>query len=391
MTTNLYKKKFPPFILIFLFVIFEGMRVTLTPAFSEELTSQSFISLSHAQYAYLYVPFSLMAMIAALFSGFLIRKRGQYYTFSLVIILDLISLYFFGMALITYFFKTYAFIFLSIALALSGAGFGLALPLINTVVAKLFPKKTTSAIVSIYLSLTIGSFILYFFTDYLKQYIGIGISFLALMLIVFFLVFNFYEVFPKVFVAETKLSSYKNIWSMIVAMICIGALEGFFFNWTILFASSHFVDSDKIYLGFLIFFIISQITYAILVYWLPFNPLFILVPTCLALTLVLGSFLFSTTSVTLIFCLVGSFLSANLPFMMAYAKKMFGIQPLVWGFLTASYEFGYGISSYGLGTISSMVLNHFLLTAFIFAAVIILMNIITVINYKRAHNGPVML
>lgn len=377
------KKTFPSFILVFLFVIFEGVRVTLTPAFSEELTSRNFINLSTTQYSYLYVIFSAMAIISAILSGYFIKKRGLYSAFTFAIILDLGSMYFFGMALISYFFKNYAFVFLCIALGLSGAGFGMILPVVNTFVSKLFPKKTTTAILSIYLSLSIGSFVLNFFTDYLKRDIGIGISVLALVLIVFFFVFSFYEIFPKTFTAEAPLCSYKNIWTLILAMICVGALEGLFFNWSTLFASSEGINASHIYFGFLTFFTISQIVYAILLYWLPFNLFFILIPLLLVSSLIFGLFVFSAASALVVFCVVGFFLSANLPFTIAYGKKMFGVQPMVWGVLTASYEVGYGVSSYGLGFLSSMILNHFLLFALIFAFFIIVLNIITVINNRR--------
>ncbi len=379
-------------ILLFIFGIFEGVRVTLTPAFSRELTGTTYFHFTVEEYGLLFLPYSVAAIFAALYVGGLIARKGLYKSFLLAILCDLLSMYFMGMTLVASISPLYSFISLSVALFLSGAGFGLVLPVINTLISHIYPKKTEVFIVLFYLSLSVGSTLLFSFSS-IQNYFYIAILVFSVVYIFLYLLCDFFKVFPSSFVVEKAKKPLKALWSLISAMVFVGFLESLFFNWTLLYLKqSNQFDTEKsnaLYLTFLAFFTVSQIIYALLLKVTSFDFLIVCIPTILSVICLTASLIFNASNAFILFSLIGLFLSANLPFLVGYAKKMGGNQPKIFGFLVAAHTFGYGVCSYGFGLIdlskNTVIVDLFFSLALVFAAAIVVLNTISVMRERRVE------
>ena len=378
------------FILLFLFGILESIRVTVTPALSQKLTSLGFLDFSLSQYGLLYLPFSLAAILAALWSGITIPKHGLNRIFNLAIGFDLLSMYLMGMTFLVADYQYLAFPCILAALFASGVGFGLILPAINTVLSSLFPNKTEIFITFFYLSLSIGSFILFFSLNSVMEHPELNVTLFFLLFILLYFAINFAGVFPKTFEKKEE-TSLKFLWPSCLAILCTGILESLFFNWTLIylaelkgFGSS---ASHDLYLSYLTFFTLSQLVFGFILFRFSFKILYIGVPFFLSLVLLLTNFFFTENTALILFSLIGFFLACNMPFLLGFAKKIGGNQPRIFGFLIAFYTCGYGIGSYGFekwqqGFYKFVPIQFFHL-AIVFSCAVLFFNSITLMLSRK--------
>jgi MFS family permease len=378
-------------LLLFSYGVVESIRVTLTPAFFQQLTSANYLHYTIGQYGLLFLPFSIAALISSLTAGKLIEKKGLFAPFLIAILCDLASLYFIGMAILANYSVVYSFISLLVALFLSGVGFGIILTVVSTFISQAFPKKTEVFITSFYLSLSLGSLLLFISMSFALNYITVFMWILVLCFIAFYFLFNYFEIFPKAHVKVENTRPKKQVWTLVAALIVIGILESLFFNWTMLYLEQiGGFDTEKtgqIYLSFLIFFTVGQVVLGGVLYYTSFNLFFILIPLLLTTILFIAYNVFAVSNAYLLFGVIGCFLSCNLPFVISYGKKMYGAEPRIFGPCIAAYTFGYGAGSYGFGVADvswkTQLLPRFFLLAATFALLILIFNIVSMLREKK--------
>ncbi|HZL21288.1 MAG TPA: MFS transporter [Polyangia bacterium] len=332
--------------------LLQGLALVTFPAASAVLTSPQAYRLSNAEYGGLFVPQTILAVVASLIGGKLAGRWGEKRVLLLGLLADLSSM----AALLASRFvlgqHLAAFALLLSATTLMGIGFGLTVPALNTFAGILFPRRVDGAVLA------------------MNALLGLGTA-LAPALVALFVGLGFWWGLPLVVGALLAVvigwisclsltagdapahglrRSTGRFWIFAGFALLYGVAETMNGNWAILYMKSALQASAGFAsLALALFWAAAtagRVLFASVARWLPSRNVFRALPWLIGLAFVVTALIPASTPWlgAAAFALAGFGCSALLPLTIS-----FGGAEAPPGELIASYQIGYGMAAFGVG------------------------------------------
>jgi MFS family permease len=332
--------------------LLQGIALVTFPAASSVFTSPQGYALSNGEYGALFVPQTVMAVVAALVGGKLGRRWGQKRVLVLGLLADLSSM---TLLLASRVFLGQHLTALSLLLGattLMGIGFGLTVPALNTLASSLFARRVDAAVLALNALLGLGTALAPVFV---ALFVGLGIWWglpLAVgVLLVALLVWLVTLSLPAASAArQSRRPATCLFWLFAGFALLYGVVETMNGNWAILYMR----DVFKADAGFASFALaafwgavtIGRMFFAGVERWLPARTTFRLLPWLIGSAFVVTA-LIPTSAAGLgsaVFGLAGLGCSALLPLTISLGAAEAPTSKLI-----ACYQIGYGVAAFAVG------------------------------------------
>jgi fucose permease len=337
------------------------MALVTFPAMSTILTSRAYYRLSHAQYGVVFAPQVVCAIVASLLAAELMRRIGTKRIYLYGLIADSISMALFYGSSFVLAERTLAYVALLLATASLGAGFGLAVPALNTLVSKLFPRNTDRAILMLNALLGVGTVLAPALS---ALFIGLHVwSLLPLSALVALVVSTTVSI--RIPLADSPSATSRSagalpprFWLYAAAALLYGIIETMNGNWAEIMMTRSVGATAALasvaLTGFWAGVTGGRLFFATLERRLADRYTFRFLPFLCAGALTLVARLGPREEALGIFAFVvaGVGCSALLPLTISFSQEEFArIGAVVAGLLIAFYQVGYGIAAFGAGTL----------------------------------------
>jgi fucose permease len=337
------------------------MALVTFPAMSTILTSRAYHRLSHAQYGVVFAPQVVCAIVASLLAAELMRRIGTKRIYLYGLIADSISMALFYGSSFVLAERTLAYVALLLATASLGAGFGLAVPALNTLVSKLFPRNTDRAILMLNALLGVGTVLAPALS---ALFIGLHVwSLLPLSALVALVVSTTVSI--RIPLADSPSATSRSagalpprFWLYAAAALLYGIIETMNGNWAEIMMTRSVGATAALasvaLTGFWAGVTGGRLFFATLERRLADRYTFRFLPFLCAGALTLVARLGPREEALGIFAFVvaGVGCSALLPLTISFSQEEFArIGAVVAGLLIAFYQVGYGIAAFGAGTL----------------------------------------
>lgn len=346
----------------------QGLALVVFPAASSIFTSSHEFGFSFTEYGNLFLPQSILAIGASLFSTKLSQRCGLKFVFLLGLAANFLSMALLAVSAIVMSHKPIAYSMLLLATANLGIGFGLLVPSVNTFATLFFPKKVDSAVLLLNALLGAGTTLAPVF---IMLFVGFGIWWaLPLLLLVLFLglllaSFSLPLHSQKESKAQVELQSSTiptGFWVFGAFALLYGIVETLNGNWATLYMKKTLQASASVASLALSFFwgfvTLGRLFFASIEKFFSEDRVLQILPLVIALSFIIiaSQALGNTTFAVFGFALSGLGCSACLPLIISFGAKAFpSIATTSSGLLIASYLLGYGIAAFGAGPLQDFV------------------------------------
>lgn len=332
--------------------LLQGLALVTFPAASSVLTSPQAYALSTAEYGALFVPQTIMAVVASLLGGKLAERWGEKHLLLLGLLADLASM---ASLLASRFMlgqHAVAFSLLLGATTLMGIGFGLTVPALNTFASTLFPRRVDGAVLAMNALLGLGTALA---PALVALFVGLGFWW-GLPLVVGMLLAG---VIGWIFClslttghaqAQRRGRLTRHFWLFAGFALLYGVVETMNGTWAILYMRSALrAPAGSASLALALFWAAAtagRVLFAGIARWLPSQNVFRALPWLIGMTFVLTALVPASVPWlgTAAFALAGFGCSALLPLTIS-----FGGAKAPPGELIASYQIGFGIAAFAIG------------------------------------------
>jgi MFS family permease len=137
--------------------LMQGLALVTFPAASSVFTSRTAYGLTSAEYGVMFLPQTIMAILAALAGGQIERRWGEKRVFLAGLVANVASMAMLVGSRFALGDRPFGFTLLLIATALMGIGFGLTVPAMNTLASGLFPRRVNVALLALNALLGLGT------------------------------------------------------------------------------------------------------------------------------------------------------------------------------------------------------------------------------------------
>ena len=363
-SSNIFERK-----LVLIIAVFQGIALVVFPSISTILTSSTHFGLTTTEFGFIFLPQVLFAIIAALLGSRLTSTLGGKRILLIGLASDAISMLFLLVSSLFFQQQDISLPLLMFSTAFMGFGFGCVVPILNTLTSIYHPGRVDQAILMLNALLGLGTVLAPAIAAFV---VGAGFWWVLPLFVLLgvFLLFilstqQHYIIPSQVLPGQLKTSVKKTKPFIFVVFIGLsvlyGVIETLNGNWSVLYMSSTVKSSPQISsLALTIFW--STVTLGRLFFGqlsTIFTPKFLI--------LALPSFLISifigignlgdgqVYLALLLFGLAGLGCSALLPLIISFGQnRLLNLGPSVAGILIAAYQFGYGVASFGGGSIQQL-------------------------------------
>jgi MFS family permease len=332
--------------------LLQGLALVTFPAASAVLTSPQAYALSNAEYGGLFVPQTILAVVASLLGGKLAGRWGEKRVLLLGLLADLSSM----AALVASRFivgqHMPAFVLLLSATTLMGIGFGLTVPALNTFASTLFPRGVDGAVLAMNALLGLGTALA---PALVALFVGLGFWW-GLPLVVGALLAGVIGWIVCLSLtagsaqAQGPIRLTGRFWLFAGFALLYGVAETLNGTWAILYMKSALeAPAGFASLALALFWAAAtagRVLFAGIARWIPSRSVFRALPWLIAVAFVFTALVPASAPWlgTAAFALAGFGCSALLPLTIS-----FGSAKAPPGELIASYQIGYGIAAFGVG------------------------------------------
>jgi len=355
--------------LLYLLGILQGIAFVTVPAASNILTDPSYQNLSANEYGSLFLPMFIAAVLFAGFGGTFAKKFGIRALLLPGIACNTVamSLLAASSAFASYHIITY--IDLLVALFFLGAGFGATLTSLNALVAGEFPSKSATALTALHATLGIGTAIgpllLAVSLEAEEWWLSPFVT-AVVFTSVFFVVLLFSDMGAKSVESNLPFSpnGKKRIFPpYLIVFLAItflyGICETVIGNWSPIYLKqvkglSPARANDGL-ASFWFFVTLGRLSISALTNWVSFKWFHAFLPFFVFIGFLLIPTIHGPSSNILMFGLMGLACSAILPLNISYGEQTFpNYREVASGTLMSAYMAGYGIASYGSGSLQAL-------------------------------------
>jgi fucose permease len=376
-------------VIIFLSAFFTGVNFVVFPALGTAFTDASLFGLSSSQFGNLFIPQVICIIISCLGAPFLVNKWGPKIVLVVGLLLMIIST---GLLWMLQFFmndQSLLFPVLMVLVAFAGSGFGLSITTLNPLVASLFEKDKSSAILILQFLVGLGtstSPLMMNLIGNVNNWMYVPASIFVLVSIIFILFLflklekgTFFEL-PKHFKIPSKL------WIFFTVIVLYGFIEGTFGSFGAIILKNQGLDNNKASLGLSLFWggiALNRLLFGIFSKNNDLSYLFLFSPLLVA-GLLLSLLIYPNISlIVLMMFLIGFFMGSIFPGSIGWGTVEFPtLSVLVSGFLMAASQIGTGIITNVLGNFSNQ-------TNMIFQFLIVCMILICILLFFLKRNSKI--
>jgi fucose permease len=313
----------------------------------------------------MFLPQAVMAVTSSLLGAGLTRRLGIKRIYLLGLVADLISMLLLFLSQFAIGNGTVAYVMLLLATASLGTGFGLTVPALNTFAASFFPEREGSAVLVMNALLGVGTVLAPVLA---AIFVGLdiwwGLPVLAGVLLIALLLFSLgLPLEAEALEAEAASPAGKaalppQFWVFAGFALLYGICETVNGNWSTLFMTKNIgASAAQASLTLTIFWTmvtVGRLLFAGVEKWFSGTRTYHLLPFVVALAFVIIAMLplDSQVAAMLAFGLAGLGCSALLPLTISFGQEdLAALAASVAGLLIASYQIGYGIAAFGVGTL----------------------------------------
>lgn len=332
--------------------LLQGLALVTFPAASSVLTSPQAYGLSNAEYGALFIPQTVLAIVASLMGDKLAGRWGEKRVLLIGLVADLSSM----AALLASRFvlgqHSAAFSLLLGATTLMGIGFGLTVPALNTFASTLFPRRVDGAVLAMNALLGLGTALA---PALVALFVGVGFWW-GLPLVVGALLGGVFvwilclSLIAASTQAQRRVRLTRRFWLFAGFALLYGVAETMNGTWAILYMRSALrAPAGSASLALALFWAAAtagRVLFAGIARWLPSQNIFRALPWLIGMAFVLTALVPASAPWlgTTAFALAGFGCSAILPLTISFGGAK--VPP---GELIAFYQAGFGIAAFAVG------------------------------------------
>lgn len=330
--------------------LLQGLALVTFPAASAVFTSRADYGLTTAEYGVMFVPQTIIAILASMLGGRLVARWGDKRVFLTGLAANLASMALLVASRFVMHEHALAFGILLAATGLLGVGFGLTVPVVNRLASALFPSRVDVAILALNALLGLGTalapLLVTLFTR-LGAWWGLPIAVGVLLAILLA------GTAPLPLSAGGATAApegrSKKFWLFCGFALGYGAVETLNGNWAILYMKGVLNSSASLAAIALTLFwgatTAGRVLFAAVERWLPSRTTFRILPWVIAVAFIATALVPSSSPGlgAAIFALAGLGCSALLPLTISLGRS--DAPP---GDLIAWYQVGYGLAAFGV-------------------------------------------
>lgn len=338
----------------------QGIALVAFPAASIVFTNPEKFSFSNADYASLFIPQVILAIIASAISMKLSKFYGSKSVFFFGLSANLMAMMLFAFS--AFFMKNYflAYITLLFATGFLGMGFGLTVPTLNTVAALLYPEKVESTLLVLNALLGVGTALAPVFTAlFIKFGFWWGLPSLIAVAILMLLFVSYPLTLPggriKTLLQNSKWIHFSyRLWAFAAFALLYGIIETLNGNWVSIYMAKHenatILIQSMALTAFWGMVTLGRVFFALIEKNLEKQKTYQILPFIAALGFLFIAFSPFKNEYLDIFAfgLAGFGCSALLPLTISFGNSMISSSS---GVIIAFYLIGYGIGSFGVGAL----------------------------------------
>lgn len=360
--------------------LLQGIALVAFPAVSTILTTPGPFHFSSTEYGSLFIPQSILSIIAALLNPVLCKRFGCRKVFTAGLFSNFIAMSLLALSATVMSHHYLAFWMLMIATGCLGIGFGVVVPTINRVAEELYPSSSDSAVLTLNALLGVGTALSPVF---IVLFTALGFWWgLPLFLSIAFIVLIFFSLsldLPQESnVSDTERSKFASsqslVWIFIAFAFLYGIIETLNGNWVSIFMSKHLHASIQVQSLALTSFwgmvTIGRIFFAKMSKVINPQTAFQIAPFITTIAFILIASLTSGQEywAVIAFGLTGLGCSILLPLIISFGgEQLKDIAASVPGIIISSYLLGYGVAAFGVGPLQEFA-HVDLRTAYIIGA-----------------------
>ena len=349
----------------------QGLGLVTFPAASTILTSPDHFALTDTAYGALFIPQAALAVAASLLGAALYRQLGVQRVYLVGLAADLGAMLLLVASRFVMAQQGLAYGVLLVATSCMGLGFGFLVPVLNTVVAALFPRTPDKAVLALNALLGLGTALA---PAFVALFVGLGIWWGLPLLVAVLLAglrvagrggssldaaAGMAAAAPATAGAHGKRhTAPTRFWPFAAFALAYGVCETLNGNWASLYMTEHFHSGTSLAsLALTIFWslvTLGRIVFASIGRWVPERLAWQVLPFVIAAAF-LACALAPPTEPWLGlagFALAGLGCSALLPLAISFGQAQLpGFSASVAGGLIAFYQVGYGLAAFGVGPV----------------------------------------
>jgi len=341
--------------------LIQGIGLVTFPAASAIFTSPVWFGLSTTAYGLMFVPQVVLAIAASLAGAVLRRRLGIKRIYLLGLSANLLAMILLVASRFTMAEHQIAYGLLLAATGCMGIGFGFVVPVLNTLVATMFPQSLDKAVLALNALLGSGTALAPVFV---ALFVGLGIWWGLPVLVALLLlgllaasVSQPLQVREPVAGTQTKGTTVPpKFWIFATFALVYGVCETMNGNWASLYMTTHFNASTGLAsLALAVFWSLvtaGRVVFAVLEKWFPERRVWRVLPFVVAAAFLVCAVAPGTSPLVglLGFALAGLGCSALLPLVISFGQQQLtAISASVAGGLIAFYQLGYGLAAFGVG------------------------------------------
>lgn len=351
----------------------QGLGLVTFPAASTILTSPDYFALTDTAYGALFIPQAALAVAASLLGAALYRQLGIQRVYLMGLAADLGAMLLLVASRFVMAEQGLTYGVLLVATSCMGLGFGFLVPVLNTVVAALFPRTPDKAVLALNALLGLGTALA---PAFVALFVGLGIwwglPLLVAVLLAGLLVAGrggssldaaagMAVAVPATAGAHGKRHTVpRRFWVFAAFALAYGVCETLNGNWASLYMTRHFHSGTSLAsLALAIFWslvTLGRIVFASIGQWVPERLAWQVLPFVVAAAFLVCALAPPTEPWLGLagFALAGLGCSALLPLAISFGQAQLpGFNASVAGGLIAFYQVGYGLAAFGVGPVQA--------------------------------------
>jgi MFS family permease len=347
---------------LYLLGMMQGIGFTTIPAAANFLTSHQGFGFSRYEYGNLFILMIFGSIFASFFGGILAKRWGSKAILLAAVVFNIVSMLIFCLEAPFIHDINISYPLLLLCMFFLGSGFGAILTTLNSYAFHFFPNKPDTALTALHSCLGIGTAIgslLFTFFYKMGQWwqdplsITIGFGVLLICAIIFF---------PKgLYTRASSKQSHASFssplfWTFACIALIYGICETTFGNWGTIFLHTEkqvsLADANYALALFWGAITAGRVCITFLTFVLSSKKIYFSLSPIILISLLLIYIAQTPSSAIFAFLIAGIGCSGFLPLTFSFAQESFPfLAQVISGLMTGAYMIGYGVSSWGIGSL----------------------------------------